>query len=215
MRRDEHVVILHGLGRTRSSMAKVEKALQRAGFDAHNVGYPSTRYDIDALTRLYVETAVDDCKRRGARCIHFVTHSLGGILVRNYLQDHGLSEDTRIVMLAPPNQGSELAEWLRQFRLYRWLLGPAGQQLGIGKGSVPLAMIPVAAQIGVIAGDDNALSPFSFLFDSDNDGKVAVKRTKLPEMKDFRVVHHGHTFLMNDADVIGQILFFLEYGCFE
>ncbi|MEN8259320.1 MAG: alpha/beta fold hydrolase [Pseudomonadota bacterium] len=215
MRRKEHVVILHGLGRTHFSMAKVERALARAGFRTHNVGYPSTRHDIDTLTKDYIGPVVETCRHQGAESIHFVTHSLGGILVRRYLQTHVLPEGSRIVMLVPPNQGSELAEWLRKFRLYRWLLGPVGQQLGTEESSVPRSLKPVDAEIGVIAGNDDSFSPFSFLFEGDNDGKVAVERAKIPEMKDFLIVAQGHAFLMNDAAVIEQILFFLKNGRFR
>ena len=212
---NEQVVLLHGLGRTRFSMAKVDKSLARAGFHTRNVGYPSTRYDIDSLTKTYIGRVVETCREQGADAIHFVTHSLGGILIRQYLQTHSLSEGSRIVMLAPPNQGSELAEWLRSFRLYRWLLGPAGQQLGTGENSMPGMLKPVEAEIGVIAGNDHAFSPFSFLFEGDNDGKVAVQRARLPEMRDFLVVPQGHTFLMNDQAVIEQIVFFIRNGRFK
>src|SRR5262245_54397713 len=120
------VVLLHGLGRGPGSMRKLENRLGEAGYFTWNEGYPSRSAPIEALAERYVGAAITDCRAHGATRIHFVTHSLGGILVRQYLHAHTVPEVGRIVMLSPPNGGSEIAEHLRGYALYRWFMGPAG-----------------------------------------------------------------------------------------
>jgi hypothetical protein len=144
-----------------------------------------------------------------------VSHSLGGILIRQYLQNHTLPEDSRIVMLSPPNQGSELADHLRSFRLYHWITGPAGQQLGTQPDSVPRQLGPVDAPVGVITGSTSWNPFYSYLIPGPDDGKVAVEHARLQEMADFLVVPASHTFIMEDDDVIAQTIHFLQLGRFD
>jgi hypothetical protein len=188
------------------------RALRRAGYEVHNQSYRSTRYNIKQLTNQYVSPLASRLSQSGP--VHFVTHSLGGILVRQYLQDHTLPAGSRIVMLAPPNHGSEVAERIRHWWLFRFLDGPAGQQLGTGKHSVPNQLKQVSADIGVITGNKNTFLLTSHWIPKENDGLVSVESARLDEMKDFLVVHCGHTFIMSHPLVIRQVLYFLKNGCF-
>jgi hypothetical protein len=163
-----------------------------------------------------VADTVNTCRQeRPSAPIHFVTHSLGGILVRYYLQDHHLPPDSRVVMLSPPNQGSEIADLLKDFFLYRWIMGPAGQQLGTAEDAMPSRLSPVSVPVGIITGDSTLEPWFSSHLPGPDDGKVSVERARLPEMADFMVVHRSHGFIMNDPQVIAQTIHFLRHGRFK
>jgi pimeloyl-ACP methyl ester carboxylesterase len=209
------VILLHGLGRTSMSMASLAHALEIRGYRVTNLSYPSTDLTIEALAREFLTPAVDRCQDAGCPVLHLVSHSLGGILIRQYLQTHALPAGSRIVMLSPPNQGSEIADHLKSYRLYHWVTGPAGQQLGTEKDSVPQQLTPVNATIGVIAGNESWNPLFSYLIPGPDDGKVAVDHARLAEMTDFLVVPASHTFIMDDDTVIAQTIHFLQYGRFD
>ena len=209
------VILLHGLGRTHRSMTTLAQELETRGYQVTNQAYPSTQAPIEILTRDYLTPAVQRCQNAGCRVLHMVSHSLGGILIRQYLQTQTLPEGSRIVMLSPPNQGSELADHLKSYRLYDWVTGPAGQQLGTEADSVPKQLAPVGATIGVITGSESWNPLFSYMIPGPDDGKVAVANARLAEMTDFLVVPAGHTFIMDDDEVIAQTIHFLQYGRFD
>ena len=209
----ECVVLLHGLGRTRFSMNRARKRLESSGFRVINVQYRSRSRPIDAL-------AADVCERLGrelpADCarVHFLTHSMGGIVLRGILAGDGAPANLgHVVMLAPPNRGSLVADRLGDNRLFRTLLGPAGQQLRAGANSVPPSLGPADYVLGVIAGNRPSM-PWARLIEGDNDGTVAVSETRLEGMTDFLVVPCGHTFMMNDPGVLDQAIRFFRTGRF-
>ncbi|MBE9504993.1 MAG: DUF2183 domain-containing protein, partial [Proteobacteria bacterium] len=209
------IVLLHGMARSRFSMYLMEKYLQEKGYRTINEGYPSTKKSIKELAGEELATAVKSCRNKGAERVHLVTHSLGGIITRQYLQSHDLPKGSRIVMLAPPNKGSELADKLKGLDAYKWLNGPAGQELGTGPDSIPNSLKPVDVEIGIIAGD-SSLNPFySAMIPGPDDGKVSVERAQLEEMKDFIIMPSSHSFIMNSSDVMKQTLHFLEKGTFD
>lgn len=212
------VVLLHGMGRTRFSMSYLEKALTDTGYHVVNHGYPSTSAPIEELASAHLPQALSQCPAAelpGRTPVHFVTHSLGGILVRYYLQFHSLPPGSRMVMLSPPNKGTELADRFKDMALYRWLTGAPGQQLGTSENSLPNKLKPVAIDIGIITGRKTYEPWFSRLLPGEDDGKVSVESAKLAEMSDFLVVDSGHTFIMNDPDVVHQIDIFLKHGRFD
>jgi pimeloyl-ACP methyl ester carboxylesterase len=208
----ERVVLLHGMGRTPRSMARMERGLREAGFEVANLGYPSTSRGIEDLARETLEpvfAAAGTTQR-----VHFVTHSLGGILVRVYAAARKPAALGRVVMLAPPNDGSELADALESNIFYRAATGPAGQQLGTGSNSVPLRLGPVEFELGVIAGNRTLNPVYSHIVPGVDDGKVSVERARVEGMRDFLVVPASHTWIMNDPDVIAQTVRFLREGRF-
>lgn len=190
------------------------RALRGEGYRVWNETYPSTRLPVEAMSAPHIDAGLAACREAGGEVIHFVTHSLGGIMIRHYLQDHAIAELGHIVMLAPPNQGSEVTDYLRDKWYYRMATGPAGQQLGTDADSLPNRLGRVDASIGVIAGRRSSDPWFSSRLPGEDDGKVAVERTRLAEMRDFRVVDAGHTFIMNKPEVIGHTLHFLAKGRF-
>ena len=210
------VILLHGMGRSHRSMAKMARYLAKKDYRVVNLDYPSTEASIETLSEGIVAETVQHCRlERPSAPIHFVTHSLGGILVRQYLQAHRLPPGSRVVMLSPPNQGSEIADLLKDFFLYRWVMGPAGQQLGTAADSVPNRLGLVDVPVGIITGDSTLEPWFSSRVPGPDDGKVSVKRAQLAEMADFLVVHQSHGFIMNDPQVIAQTIHFLERGKFR
>ncbi len=209
-------ILLHGMGRTHRSMATMAKNLANKGYRVVNLNYPSTQASIETLSQGIVAETVQRCRsERPSAPIHFVTHSLGGILVRHYLQVHRLPPGSRVVMLSPPNQGSEIADLMKDSFLYRWIMGPAGQQLGTTAASLPNRLGPVDVPVGIITGDRTLEPWFSSRVPGPDDGKVSVARARLAEMTDFLVVHRSHGFIMNDPEVIAQTAHFLEHGRFK
>lgn len=211
----ETVILLHGLGRTWHSMVKMERALTDAGYRVQNVGYPSRTAPIQKLADDVIGKAVNDCQQEGAMKINFVTHSLGGILVRSYLARHSLPSLGRVVMLAPPNQGSEVVDKLRWLFLFTWITGPAGNELGTDTNSAPNELGPVNYPTGIIAGDRSINWIGNRLISGRNDGLVVVERTKLAGMNDHIVIHASHPFIMRHCEAIRQTIQFLRTGAFN
>ncbi len=211
----EEVILLHGLCRTTRSMARMERALTEAGYRVQNVSYPSRTASVQKLADDAIGKAVGDCQRDGATKIDFVTHSLGGILVRSYLARHSIPSLGRVVMLAPPNQGSEVADKLGWLFLYKWINGPAGIELGTDTNSTPNQLGPADFPVGVIAGDRSINWINSLLIPGRDDGKVSVERTRLAGMSDHIVVHTAHPFIMRNREVIRQTIQFLRAGSFD
>jgi len=210
----ECVVLLHGLARTSNSMDDLEEALSASGYRVVNVGYPSREETIDRLAPMAVEEGVAGCDQPGVETIHFVTHSLGGILVRYYLAHQRIPRLGRVVMLAPPNQGSQVVDEWHDVPGYEWLNGPAGQQLGTGENSVPRALGPVDFPLGVIAGTRSINPLLSQSLPNPDDGKVSVENTKVVGMTDFIEMPYTHTFMMGAEPVIAQVQHFLRSGRF-
>ena len=211
----ENVVLLHGLGRTRWSMRALEKALAQHGYRVFNMSYPSTTKAIPELAA-DLHTHVEQCCQTGR--VHFVTHSLGGILVRSYLAQHPLDNLGRVVMLSPPNRGSELVDTLGKVWLFSLILGPASQQLGTAASSIPNQLnkrSPVDFELGVITGNRSFNPLTSWLIPGQDDGRVSVNNAQLPGMTDFLVVPRTHTFIMSSQMVIDQTINFLRNGTFE
>jgi triacylglycerol lipase len=211
----ECVVLLHGLARSSMSLNKMQRALEEDGFLTANVDYPSRDHEIAELAELAVGDGLTRCRANpDVQRIHFVTHSLGGILVRQYLSTRDIPELGRVVMLGPPNQGSVAADDLEYVPGFDWLNGPAGRQLGKGADSVPLALGPVDFELGVIAGNRTIDPITSALLENPDDGRVSVEDTKVDGMDDFVVVAHSHAFMMRMREPIELTKLFLHTGSF-
>jgi triacylglycerol lipase len=214
--KDECVVLLHGLARTARSMRPMQRALERAGYQVLNIGYPSRSEPVERLANIVFTEIGRRLKENNPTHVHFVTHSMGGILLRQYLAQHRLENLGRVVMLAPPNQGSELVDRLGRLRLFKLLNGPAGQQLGTGAEGLPRRLPTVDFDLGVITGTRGLFNPVLWsLLPKPNDGKVAVASTQVEGMRDFRMLPVTHTFLMGNRRVINLTLHFLKHGQFD
>lgn len=210
---NEQVMLIHGLARTSRSFNKLAAILKKQGYIVHNMDYASTR--------LTIEQAAEDVFKRAlpqldsSAPLHIVTHSLGGILTRFYLSRHSIANLGRVVMLAPPNHGSEVVDRLGRFRLFHWLNGPAGDQLGTSATSMP-ALLPAADYpLGIIAGNRSINCLLSLCLPTPNDGKVSVVSTQQAGMQDHLVVNASHPFIINHPHTIHAVGAFLQTGQFS
>jgi pimeloyl-ACP methyl ester carboxylesterase len=210
----ETVVLLHGLGRSSLSMKRIQWTLQSAGYQVVNVSYPSRRFSVEQLSENYLHDVMATKVPASASKVHFVTHSMGGILLRQYLTQHSVTNLGHVVMLAPPNHGSKLADKLKRRAVGRWILGPAGCELGTAANDAPQRLRSVDFPLGVIAGDVSLNPFFSRVLKASNDGKVTVESAKVAGMSDFTVVHSSHTWMMWRAQTLRYILTFLREGNF-
>jgi len=206
----ECVVLLHGLARTKHSMAMLARRLSTLGYRVFNVGYPSRTASIEDLSGRIIPEALRSCGEQNAQSIHFVTHSLGGIIVRHYLKFHEIPNLGCVVMLSPPNRGSEIVDTFRHNWFFRWFNGPAWQQLSTATDSLPNRLGKANFRLGVIAGDRSIDPILSLFIPGKNDGKVSVARTAVEGMKDFKIIHATHPFIMRNRQVIKEVISFLE-----
>ena len=209
----DSVILLHGLARSDRSMNKLEKALRGEGYCVQNINYDSTRSNIENLAGQVINPALAACP--GEARVHFVTHSMGGILVRQYLHRHDIPNLGRVVMLGPPNKGSEVIDNLKDFPGFHFIHGDAGLELGTGETSVPNRLGHATFDLGIIAGTRSVNILLSRMIPGVDDGKVSVENTKLEGMSDHIEMDVTHTFMMRNDGVIAQVLHYLEHGRFE
>ena len=208
------VILLHGLSRTSRSMRPLEKNLKKNGFPVLNLNYPSRKKPIEELSEWVRDKLEEELAKNPNEQWDFVTHSMGGIILRQIMKSRPLPNLVRVVMLGPPNQGSEVVDRLRRFKLLKQVNGPACLQLGTEKNGFIDQLGKVEFNLGIIAGN-KSINPFlSLLIPGEDDGKVAVERTKIEGMNDFRVFPCSHSFFMSRKKVQNQVRSFLSDGCF-
>lgn len=200
------VVLLHGLWRSHHAMEPLASALHRIGFSTLNLPYASTRKPIATLCH---ELSAIIHQYGHEREIYLVTHSLGGILARAMIANHQLTP-SRLVMLAPPNQGSEIVDALSRWPLAASLLGHAGRELGTQGAPARLPAPPPSVETMVIMGRLSSIPIFRRLLRAENDGIVTVHRGQLPNIREFHVVDADHTFIQIHPDTIRLCTAFLQ-----
>ncbi|MEM7650895.1 MAG: alpha/beta fold hydrolase [Pseudomonadota bacterium] len=206
------VILLHGILRSKTDMLMLDKFLEKNGYDTLNILYPSREMSLEDLTNFVAEKIGDNKNRK----LHFVTHSMGGLIARYFIATHKPKNLGRVVMLSPPNTGSEFADFLHDNEIlgpaFRKIFGPAGSQL---KTDYQHIDGDITYPLGIIAGSSsiNPLAPW-VLKDGDHDGIVPVERTKIEGMTDHIVIPTTHTFMMFNPKVMEQTLYFLKYEKF-
>lgn len=208
------VVLLHGLNRSWRAMRPMAEALQKAGFTTANVDYPSQLGPVEEIAPLAVGTGLSECRATGAQRIHFVTHSIGGILLRYEHERAPIADLGRVVMLGPPNQGSEVVDIAQGWPGMSVFGGAAGLQLGTADNSIPSQLGPVDFELGVIAGTGSINPWMSAMLPDDDDGKVTVAATQVDGMDDFLVVSKSHRYITQSDVVFRNTEAFLKTGRF-
>ena len=211
----ECVILLHGLARTSNSMAKLGERLSSDGYYVVNIDYPSRKKTVTELSEIAINEGLQKCQDKHAKPINFVTHSLGGILVRQYMKDHKHVDIGRVVMLGPPNKGSEVVDNLKNVPGFKLMNGPAGMQLGTGAADVPKSLGPVNFELGIIAGSQSINLILSSFLPNPDDGKVSAESTKIEGMCGFIILPTTHPFMMKNNRVITEVINFLRQGEFK
>ena len=194
-------------------MEVLEKTLLKEDFLPINLGYPSREHPIELLADLAIKPALQKCPKNMK--VNFVSHSLGGILVRQYLSEHKVDNLNRVVMLGPPNKGSEVVDKLGELPGFHFINGDAGLQLGTGELSVPNSLGKANFDVGIIAGTISINLILSSLIPNTDDGKVSIESTKLEGMNDHIEMPVTHPFMMKNKQVIAQVVNYLKNGRFE
>ncbi len=193
-----YIVLVHGFLRSKKSMGRLGRFLERQGFEVVNVGYPFRRNGVVEITRRYLAPVVQGLEED--RPIHFVTHSLGGIIVRYFLAHTDINNFGRFVAISPPNHGSQTTAFLSRFAVFNWLLGPCLKDLSPGS-EVLASLGKPDTKFGVIA--------------STKDGKVSVAQARYSESEPLAIVERYHTFIMNAPEVMNLTSTFLKTGFFK
>jgi hypothetical protein len=210
------VVLLHGIARSRKSMAKMERALQANNYLTLNLEYPSRRRRLIELAE-GLDDAISPFSSQLNGRLHFVTHSMGALVARAFIALRRPVNLGRLVAMAPPNAGSEVADFLRTSALYAKFYGPAGAELTTTNAdALHMELGRVDYPLGIIAGD-RTVDPIASLFilPRPNDGRVSVLGTQIDGMADHIVIHSSHALIMGHSEAILQTLYFLRNGCFK
>ena len=214
-KKPDYAIVLHGLGRSAYSMGDIAKALKKQGYEVHNLDYPSTRddlpkliHDMEARLRPYLEDE--------ERTVNFVCYSLGCLLTRGIIHQNRPEKLGRVVMLGPPNHGSEMADFLKDSGVSNWVLGPVLSQLGVSNRKRLEKEIGASVDypVGIIAGNEWIDPVGASIIPGDNDGRVSVENTMLEGMTDHIVLAVSHTFLITNKKAIEQTVEFLKEGKF-
>ncbi|TVQ84216.1 MAG: alpha/beta fold hydrolase [Micavibrio sp.] len=209
----DYVVLLHGITRSSRAMQRMEDYFRQHGYHVINIDYKSREYTIDRLAE-HVYEEISDITAEAEHRIHFVGHSMGGLIIRAILNRHRPENLGRVVMLGTPNQGSEVADFLENNILFQNFYGPAGLQLVTDQRRIAHLFGEVDFDLGIIAGTRSIDPLSSLVLPGSDDGKVTVERTKLEGMTDHLVLPTTHTFMMRNAQVLSQTRHFIENGTF-
>lgn len=203
----EKVVLVHGYGRKPSTMSDIAKYLEQRGYQTYMLGYPSYKRDIDGIEKEF-QKQVDEVLLGVTDRVHFVGHSMGGLVVRNYLGKNKIPNLGNVVLLGTPNRGTPVVDHLKESWWF-WYAGPAAPKLS-SKGSDFLNSLPAPTyKLGIIAGlvsNDRTKEIFS----EANDGIVTCESAKVIGMTDFVALPVNHHYLKHDTKALEQIFNFLK-----
>ncbi len=212
----ELVVLLHGILRSKTDMLPLAMYLEKQGYEVANILYPSREQSLEDLTEFVHDKISENEHYKNASKLHFVTHSMGGLIARYYIAKRHPDNLGKVVMLGPPNTGSEFADFLSETEIlapaFRAIFGPASEQLITGYEHID---DDIDYPLGVIAGNVsiNPLAPW--VLDGEHDGIVPVERTKIDGMADHIVIKATHTFMMFNPKVMEQVKHFLQNAAFS
>jgi len=208
----EIIVLLHGLGRSNASMWLLASRLENAGYFVQRVGYRSLEQNPDEIL-MDISAQINQCCQKHSHNVHFVGHSLGGLMVRAYLQNNKVDKLGRVVLLGTPNQGTEAADHFNNSWLMD-ILGPTAKTLGTNDKSFPKSLKAPYYPVGIIAGEHK--SKFNDpVIPGKDDGLVSVEATKIDGMTDFIIIETGHSMMRYNSEVADQTIEFIKNGAFK
>lgn len=206
----EWTVLLHGMGRTSLSMRRLRKRLEGLGRRCLALDYPSRFKNLAELGTHLTECIHKELGPDAEPCV--VTHSMGGVVVRFMPAQRW----QRLVLLAPPSQGCQVAQRLRDNRFFQRVFGPAGQEVA------ELDAPALHGEFAVIAGTRRVHpgNPISWVThalewiprEEPSDGLILVRETRLDGMADFATIDATHTHIMNHPEVPAMAVRFFESG---
>jgi len=208
------VVLLHGIGMRAYVMKRIESALRADGYRTLNLSYPSRRMPFEELARTWLPAQLGMHGVAGAPRLHFVTHSLGSLIVRKLIQETRPANLGRVVMIGPPNHGSAAADMAERNALLRRFLGGNLMRLGTGGDAIVKTLGPADFEVGIIAGEVAVNPIFGKVLGGKNDGAVTIRSARLEGMRDFLVVPYSHTLMLWRTEVAHQVRAFLHDGRF-
>ena len=214
----DYVVLIYGIYQPPFAMKTIKNTLDKAGYYVLNFEYDFRCYSIDEIVKSSLDKFLKKHCIDPKKKIHFVTYSSGGLIIRRYLEKYPLLKLGRVVMIAPPNHGSKLVDFLKKYLnfIYRFIAGVLGQQLGTGKNDYIHKTLKqsINFDLGIIAGL-GSLSPFSyFIIDEPHDGMTSIESTKLKGMKDHIVITASHMLILYFNFTAKKVLNFLTKGSF-
>tara|TARA_B100001248_G_scaffold262563_1_gene259442 strand:+ start:5245 stop:5919 length:675 start_codon:yes stop_codon:yes gene_type:complete len=213
MHSKESVILLHGLFHGRCHMRKLDAYLTREGYEVLNIGYPARKWSLEELARrVYQQTELYFTQEAP---LHFVGYSMGGLLVRAILNQYRPACLGRVVQLAAPNKGSEVADFVKNSWLFKTLCGPAGQQLITNPEATQHLFGPIDYELGGIAGNRSRSPISSRIINEENDGKVSVESTRVEGMKEHLIIKATHTGVPFNKHVHRHTHYFLKHGTFQ
>lgn len=210
----ESVVILHGIAKSNSHTKKLANFLAQNNYEVINLNYPSTKYQLEELSKIIYDEI--NAKINHNTKLNFVGYSMGGLLVRIILNKYKFKNLNRVVQLATPNHGSEVADFLQNNYLFKKIFGPSGQELTTNQEKIKhLLNGKIYYELGIIAGSLSFDPISSLLIPGQDDGKVSIRSTKLPGMKDHVIIKSSHLFFPSNKEVQRQTLNFLQEAKFK
>ena len=215
--RKEHnhlVILLHGIMKSSKKMDGLAKFLEKHGFDVCNISYPSTKFALEDLIHI-IHQDIENSGHKKYQYVSFIGFSMGGLLTRAYLNHYKIPNLGNVVFIGTPNKGSEVADFFQNYRFYRMLCGPAGQQLITNQESFKDVLGMPYYSFGVVSGNFSVNLLLSKIIKKPNDGKVSVESTKLDGMKDHIVLRTSHPFMVRNKKIWQYALNFLKHSKFE
>ncbi len=211
----ECVICLHGLRSSSHVWKKLQKQLVVEGYNVLLINYPSSKFPIEKLAEEALVPAISRCRKKQNEKIHIVAHSLGSILARYYLQENDVAELGRVVMVSPPNNGSELVEKFHYVPGFRFINSPAGMQLGTDENGLIKSLEIPDYEFAVLTGSRSINWIESCFIPANDDGRVSIQSAKLKNMKEFKVIKTNHHFIPYKKETIQSIINFIKHGTFD
>lgn len=211
---NDYVIMLHGLWNSSSRMEDFEEYFLKKNYQVFNLDYPSTEFQIEKLDTKYLKPIIESVPLHTGQKIHFITHSMGGLLLRHYLTHNELPQLGRVVMISPPNHGSEWADILDNHPVIKSMVGPAANELKTRNNTFLNKLGAVDYHLGIIAGDKSYTDMTEEFLPGADDGMVPVSRMKVRGMKDFIILHDHHRGLTWNPDAMKQAEMFIKTGRF-